>query len=291
MHESFNDTIHLPPLPVPLLEADGRFANFEIYAYGWAPPVSIPYSNAVQGQVALRLTILNATFRVWDGKHRFAVGIGKTVYNQTTHYAAADVYAPSGDEQQYSRIVGAHYEVDARMPYRAGAIETYVSYAPVLLGTQVSAYGDGSPTRFDPERGEQIEANVRYLRAIGRHSFAELGVRYVNFTAAYDVRENRSPTATRRCYRVSGTSGSCECSDGDRPVRGADGRRHRGCGFRVLAKPLLGAIGGEYRPRCGVLGVLLAIPEAPVNRPPCHPEPVEGSFQSWRSLDKLGMTR
>jgi hypothetical protein len=187
VHESFNDTIHLPPLPVPLLEADGRFANFEIYAYGWAPPVSIPYSNAVQGQVGLRLTILNATFRVWDGKHRFAIGVGETLYNQTTHYAAADVYAPSGDEQQYSRIAGAHYEVDARMPYRAGAIETYVSYAPVLLGTQVSAYGDGSPTRFDPERGEQIEANVRYLRAMGRHAFAELGMRYVNFTAAYDV--------------------------------------------------------------------------------------------------------
>jgi hypothetical protein len=188
VHESSNDTIHLPPIPVPLLEADGRLSNFEIYAYGIAPAVSIPYTNAVEGSVALRLTILNATFRVWDGAHRFGAGVGETVYNQTTHYATADSFAPGGDEQQYSRIAGAHYEVDARVPFRAGSIEGYVSYAPVLLGTQVSTYGfPGVATRFDPERGEQIETNVRYVHAIGPHSVALLGVRYVNFTAAYDV--------------------------------------------------------------------------------------------------------
>jgi hypothetical protein len=64
VHDSFNDTIHLPPIPVPLLEASARMANFEITAYGLPPLVTIPYTNAVQGSVALRLSIFDGTFRI-----------------------------------------------------------------------------------------------------------------------------------------------------------------------------------------------------------------------------------
>jgi hypothetical protein len=109
------------------------------------------------------------------------------VYNQTTHYARADAFAVTGGERQYSRIAGAHYEVAVRVPFRAGTLETSLRYAPVLLGTQVSTYEDGTPSRFDPERGQQIDGSVRYVHHIGRHVDAVLGVRYVNFTAAYDV--------------------------------------------------------------------------------------------------------
>jgi hypothetical protein len=187
VHDSFNDTIHLPPIPVPLLEASHRFSNFEILGYGLPALVAIPYTNAVQGSVALRLSIFDATFRVWDPSGRFAVGVGETIYNQTTHYATADVFAASGGERQYSRIAGAHYEVAVRFPFRAGSLETSLRYAPVLLGTQVSTYEDGTASRFDPERGEQIDGNVRYVHHIGKHMDAVLGVRYVNFTAAYDI--------------------------------------------------------------------------------------------------------
>jgi hypothetical protein len=186
VHESFDDTIHLPPIPVPLFEGDLRAANFEITGYG-LPPVAIPYSNAIQGQIALRLSILDGTFRVWVPNGRFGVGVGETIYNQTTHYATADAFATGGDEQQYSRIVGAHYEFVARLPFRSGTVETSFRYAPVLLGTQVSTYSDGTPSRYDPEIGEQIDGYVRYIHNIGRHSYTVLGVRYVNFTAAYDV--------------------------------------------------------------------------------------------------------
>jgi hypothetical protein len=187
IHDSFNDTIHLPPIPVPLLEASAHVSNFEITAYGLPPTVAIPYSDSTQGQTALRLTIFDGTFRVWDNARRFAAGVGETVYNQTTHYERADVFATSGGERQYSRIAGAHYEVVARFPFRAGTLETSLRYAPVLLGTQVSTYEDGTPTRFDPERGEQIDGNIRYVHHIGRHTDAVLGLRYVNFTAAYDI--------------------------------------------------------------------------------------------------------
>lgn len=187
VHDSFNDRIKLPPLPVPLVEGNVHAGNFEITGYGIPPTIAIPYTDSIQGQVRLRLTILDATFRVWDNAHRFGIGIGETLYNQTTHYETADVFATSGGQRQYSRIAGAHYEIVARFPFRAGNIETSLRYAPVLLGTQVSTYEDGTPSRFDPERGEQIDGSIRYVRHVSRHFDAVLGVRYVNFTAAYDV--------------------------------------------------------------------------------------------------------
>lgn len=187
IHDSFNDRIKLPPLPVPLVEGNVHVSHFEITGYGIPPTVAIPYYDSIQGQTRLRLTILDATFRVWDGNHRFGVGVGETLYNQTTHYQTADVFATSGGQRQYSRIAGAHYELVARFPFRAGNVETSLRYAPVLLGTQVSTYEDGTPSRFDPERGQQIDGNIRYVHHIGRHMDAVLGVRYVNFTAAYDV--------------------------------------------------------------------------------------------------------
>jgi len=57
-----------------------------------------------------------------------------------------------------------------------------------MLGTQVSTY-ESSPalTRYNPERGQQIDGEVRYVHRIGPHTDAILGVRYVNFTAGYDV--------------------------------------------------------------------------------------------------------
>jgi hypothetical protein len=187
VHDSFNDMIHLPPIPVPLLEASARASVFEITAYGLPPTVAIPYTNSIQGSVSLRLSIFDGTFRVWDPTRHVAVGVGETIYNQTTHYARADSFATSGGQRQYSRIAGAHYEVAVRIPFRAGTLETSLRYAPVLLGTQVSTYEDGTPSRFDPERGEQIDGDVRYVHHIGRHMDAVLGVRYVNFTAAYDI--------------------------------------------------------------------------------------------------------
>jgi hypothetical protein len=67
----------------------------------------------------------------------------------------------------------------------------------VLLGTQVTTYGDTTPSRFDPERGEQIDGNVRYIHRVGKHTEMIVGVRYVNFTAAYDVPSR--PLSDRNC--------------------------------------------------------------------------------------------
>ncbi len=186
VHESFNDTIHLPPIPVPLFEASQRLGPFELAGYGLPPTVAIPYTDAIQGSTSLRLTILDVSLRLWDPGHHFGIEAGETLYNQTTHYATAFNFTNT-DERQYSRIVGGHYGAIAHIPFRAGFFETEVRYAPVLLGTQVTTYGNGSPSHFDPERGEQIDADVRYIHRAGNHSEYIIGARYVNFTAAYDV--------------------------------------------------------------------------------------------------------
>ena len=184
-HESFNDKVQLPPIPVPLFEASHRFSYFELLAYGLPPTAAIPYNDAIQSQTALRLTILDTTFRVWDPHGRFAIGAGETIYNQTTHYAIG--FGVGVPERQYSRVVGAHYEIVARMPFRAGTIETSLRYAPVLLGTQVTTYDNGMPSLFSPERGNQVDGDVRYTHRFGKHTEAILSVRYLNYTAAYDV--------------------------------------------------------------------------------------------------------
>jgi len=186
IHDSYDDMIRLPPIPVPLLEGTYRYDNVELTGYGLPPTVAIPYTDAIQGSVALRLSILDATLRLWGPGRLVGFGVGETIYNQTTHYATADSLAPGGDERQYSRIAGAHYEVVVRVPFRAGSLETSLRYAPVLLGTQVSTYSE-APTRFDPERGEQIDGDIRYVHHAGAHMDAVIGVRYVNFTAAYDI--------------------------------------------------------------------------------------------------------
>lgn len=185
VHEDYNDYVHVPPVPAPFIEAAHRFDRFELTAFGLPPTVAIPYSDSIQHQTALRITILDGTLRVFDNRRRFAVGIGETIYNQTTHYAVADLDANTG-EQQYSRVVGMHLELFSRLPFRHGFLETSLRYAPRMYGTQVSTY-EISPTltRYDPERAEQIDGEIRYVHPVGDHREAVLGLRYVNYTASY----------------------------------------------------------------------------------------------------------
>ena len=163
VHESFDDTIHLPPIPVPLFEGTFRFSNFEITGYG-LPPVAIPYQNAIQGQVTLRLSIIDATLRVWVPNGRFGVGVGETIYNQNDALCDGRRVCDGRRRAAIFALVGAHYELVARLPFRAGTLETSLRYAPVMLGTQVSTYSDGTPSRFDPET-RRADRRQRALRA------------------------------------------------------------------------------------------------------------------------------
>lgn len=184
VHESFNDTIHVPPIPAPLAELSARSGRTELAAFGLPPTVAIPYTDRIQSQTALRLTILDTTLRYYLSD-RVAVGIGETIYNQTTHYAIADYY-PNTGERQYSRVIGTHLELLEISPLRHGRLETSLRYAPTMLGTQVSTYeSSGALTRYNPERGQQVDADVRYVRPLDERRDVILGIRYVNYTTGY----------------------------------------------------------------------------------------------------------
>ena len=47
IHDSYNDRIKLPPIPVPLVEGTYRVSNFEVTGYGLPPTVAIPYDDAI----------------------------------------------------------------------------------------------------------------------------------------------------------------------------------------------------------------------------------------------------
>lgn len=184
-HQSFNDKTHPAPVPIPLFEIRHRSGPLELVLSGLPPLASVRTQDAVQGRTSTRLSIFEGTLRVWDPLRRFSVGIGQTLYNQSTHYLDA-VEIPGTGERQFSRITGAHYELGYRVPYARGHIEATASYAPHMLGTQYTQYDLATVApRFDPEIADQIDLAVRYAHHINPRAEIVLGLRYVNYTARY----------------------------------------------------------------------------------------------------------
>ena len=185
-HQSFNDKVKPPPIPAPLLDATARRGRAEFYFSGLPAAVSVPYQDAKQSHTSTTLSILDGTARLYlDRGQHFALGIGETIYNQTTHYSTS-IPATGGGERQYSRIVGAHYDVHYVRPVGSGRVEASFSYAPTLYGTQTTTFDikPGSATLADDEKGKQIDTSVRYVRRRGKLETI-YGVRYINFTAVY----------------------------------------------------------------------------------------------------------
>lgn len=185
VHESFNDLTHLPPVPIPLLELRTRYGPFEVDLGGLPPLASVRSDNTRQGRTSTRLSVFEGVARVWDPLHRFSFGIGQTLYNQSTHYLDPVEIAGTG-ETQFSRVTGIHYQAGYGAPFARGRIEAEFNYAPAMLGTQYTLYDVGyHPGRADPERAEQIDTAVRYVRGSGLRGEFIVGLRYINYTAQY----------------------------------------------------------------------------------------------------------
>ncbi|GAC1539461.1 MAG: hypothetical protein NVS2B17_14770 [Candidatus Velthaea sp.] len=184
-HQSFNDKTTPPPVPVPLLEVRHRAGPFEFFVTGLPPIASARSTNSVQGRTSTRLTIFDGTARVWDPLRRFSIGIGQTLYNQSTHYLDSPEIAGVG-ERQFSRITGVHYEVGYRNAVRGGLLEAKLSVAPLMRGTQFTQYDVPTiATRVDPEQADQIDTSIRFVRRINSHGELIYGLRYLNYTARY----------------------------------------------------------------------------------------------------------
>jgi hypothetical protein len=188
VHQSFNDIVHIAPIPIPLVEADYHVGPFEIDAQGLPPLASVRYFDETQGHTSTRLSIFEGVARVWDPLHRYSLGIGQTLYNQSTHYANSIEIAGTG-ETQFSRVTGADYQLGYSVPVWSGRFEGVVNYTPGMHGTQYTIYDLGFfRPRIDPERAEQIDTAVRYRRRIAARGELVLGLRYVNYTARYAER-------------------------------------------------------------------------------------------------------
>jgi hypothetical protein len=185
VHQSFDDRIHVPPIPIPLVEMRYRTGPFELDLEGLPPLGTVHADDAVQGPVGTQLTIFDGIARVWDPLHRYSAGIGQTLYNQSTHYADS-VEVRGISETQFSRVTGITYELGYGIPLRRGRFEAALHYAPAMLGTQYSIYQIASiRRRADPERADQLDAALRFVRPAGANGEMILGLRYVNYTARY----------------------------------------------------------------------------------------------------------
>jgi len=185
IHESFDDLEHVPPVPIPLIEVRQTYGPFELNLEDLPPIASVRAFNNVQGHTSTRLSLFDGIIRVWDPLHRFSGGIGQLLYNQSTHYADPVEIAGTG-ETQFSRVTGLTYQAGYSVPVGRGHFEATLNYTPVMLGTQFTVYDIGSHhSRSDPERAEQIDTALRYVRPAGPRGALILGLRYVNYTAAY----------------------------------------------------------------------------------------------------------
>jgi len=175
-------------LPLPLGEATIRAGADTLRVEG-LPPISVPYTGGSRLQ-STRLSIVNATLR-----HAFAggwfVGAGQTVYNQSTQYANPP------NEVQSSRVTGLRVELGRTFGTAANRIEAFGAVNGRMHGVQYTTYAvpgftcagcpPGSVTFADPENAAQVDLNARLAHRVWAHGDLLLGLRYLNYTAHYDV--------------------------------------------------------------------------------------------------------
>jgi hypothetical protein len=207
------DQLHFVPLP--LSELTLRRGHDAIRIEG-LPPVSFHYgSSAGDGAQSTQLSILNGTYRRTIGAGWF-VGVGQTLYNQSTTYTNApgfvyqrgdQVYPIIASEKQYSRVAGTRFEAGRIMEVgrRRDRLEISAALNPKLHGNQYTSIptyapinacpiGPGSspvctiPTQTltfsDPETATQVDISARIVHKVGRGELI-YGIRYLNYVAHY----------------------------------------------------------------------------------------------------------
>lgn len=208
------DQLHFVPLP--LSELTLRRGRDAIRIEG-LPPVSFHYgSNAGDGAQSTQLSILNATYRRTIGAGWF-VGVGQTLYNQSTTYMNApgfvyqrgdQVYPIIASEKQYSRVAGTRLEAGRIMEVGRNRDRLEISAAlnPKLHGNQYTSVPTYAPivscplgpgvspvctiptqtlTFSDPETSTQVDISARVVHKVGKRGELIYGIRYLNYVAHY----------------------------------------------------------------------------------------------------------
>jgi hypothetical protein len=196
-------------VPLPLAELNVRRGRDALRLEG-LPPVAFSYqTGSGVGATTTRLSIGSLVYRRTVGSG-FWLGLGETLYNQHTTYAAqsnavyrrflpvpglplgsvATVYRIVGSEEQYSRVAGPRFEAGRRWARGRSMVEASAALNPAMHGIQYTFIPTGgagpNPTFADSERATQVDLALRVVRSAGRRAELLYGVRYVNYGGHYD---------------------------------------------------------------------------------------------------------
>lgn len=193
--ESAGQRDPLPFAPLPLGELTLRHAAESIRVEGM-PPVTFAWRSSLSGAITTRLSLVNATYR-----HAFAggwfAGAGQTVYNQWTSF---DQPLP---QMQSSRVTGFRLEAGRFVTLGRERAEYDVAVNPRMHGVQYTTFDrslavcrfvngnavcvSASRPFVDPESAAQVDVLARFAHPLSAHGALLYGVRYLNYTARYDL--------------------------------------------------------------------------------------------------------
>lgn len=167
-------------VPIPFVVLDAHLQRFEVTSE-LVPLPSIPISNSRSGIHSISLNYFDGALRYWFGPHRFAVGIGETLWNQQTEY----LYVPV--QYDASRGAGARYEAGVSLPLgHRNYVETILAASPSIHARL--SYTFGSPGyAASPVSEEEAQTDIQAaFVAPARRWTLKYGVRYLNMTAKFD---------------------------------------------------------------------------------------------------------
>jgi hypothetical protein len=197
-HREAGGTANAPLVPAPLLSASHAFNCLEVSAEGLPPVGPISVGNNGLGMQNVALTYADAGVRYWNRTHTFALGIGQTLYNQRTLFAAEPAPGERAQEIDRSRVTGTRYEIMARKPLSVrNFLEASLGVDPAMHGrfsyTQTLS-GRSGPFNLPSlsyqsapswARAAQIDANARFVHRSGPYAIS-YGVRYLNYIAQFN---------------------------------------------------------------------------------------------------------
>jgi hypothetical protein len=163
--------------PVPILALSHRESFAELFVEGLPVAPSIASASTNQS-ISTHLAFENLLVRGYAFHDRLSLGVGETIYNQSS------TYEPGGGIDA-SRVVGGRFEIAGR-PLANRHVRVAFDLVPALHGLVLPSFPNETSDRFEPEveRGTQTEFDIGYRRDRGTAHFA-YGVRYINYVSIF----------------------------------------------------------------------------------------------------------
>jgi hypothetical protein len=198
-HRESGEVVTAPLVPAPILRITHKHRQYELLVEALPPIGPIGVANNGLGMQNVSLSYGDASLRYWNRAGTLAVGIGETLYNQSTQYLLGESNYFRNTVIDASRVAGVRYEFVGRIPAAHGDFtEAFVSVNPRLHGRlswtrqlTITNLRTGQPITVPPyttpsvyELGSEVGAGVRYVHRSGPNEIS-VGVRYLNYVARF----------------------------------------------------------------------------------------------------------